>query len=127
MACDVNYILGKINSATTHSELKDHGQELFVLELTNENRTAAVKVYRAKRKELDNAMVAAAPKGSLLSKALYHVNTMGGQGKVSVAKCGKIIFDISKNGKYSTAEQDLIFRSYSYRKDMIAKAAEKAA
>ena len=115
-----------IASATTHSELKVLGVQLFAMEQSDDKK-GAITAYKLKRKELDAAMVAAAPKGSVLAKALYHVNTMGKEGKVTTGKCGVILFDMCKNGKFTKPEADLIFRSFTYRKDMIAKASAVAA
>jgi len=114
-------MIDAIAAATTHGELKAFGIEIFAMAQSDEKKTI-IAAYKAKRRELDTAMVAAAEKGSVLSKALYHINTMGKTGSVSVAKCGTILFDMNKNSKFTAPEADLIFRSFSYRKDLIAKA-----
>ena len=119
-------LINEINGVTSYDGLKAAGTKLFQSALSKEDRTAAVKVYKMKRKELDTALVAAAPKGSALSKALFHVNTMGKPKHVTVGKAGKVLFDLTKASTFTKQEADLLFRAFNYRKDMIVKAAALA-
>jgi hypothetical protein len=105
----------QIGKAATHDELKAAGIKIYKAKLSKEKREELVKAYRARRRELDRAMLDNTTNKTLKSM-LFAINTMAQEGVAQVARIGKEIYDLTKAGKFTRHEADLVFRAYRHQK-----------
>jgi hypothetical protein len=100
-----------IDKASSHEELKAIGAKLYKAKLRRETRERLIKLYRAKRTQLDMEM-AKQSKNRFFKTLLFEINTEKEPQKI--AAIGHTIY--SCKAQFTPEERDLLFRSYAWAK-----------